>query len=258
MINISSLKNDLIKGIYKSTRNSFNKEIVIESYKLIKESLNNSNVKIKHVLLTQQLYDKDKGKYNSDFYEKIIICPYHVIEKIAFSVTPQEIMAIGEIIFESFDVSNDQNYLILENISDPGNLGNIIRTSVGFNINKIFISNNSTSLYNNKTIRSSMGALFKIKVNYFSNFYEIDKLLKDKNIISIASLINESSQSIDDLKIIKEESYALILGNETKGIDSKTQKLVDKKVYIPISKNINSLNVNSAAAILIYQILRKK
>ncbi len=257
MINISSLKNDLIKSIYKSTRNTFSKEIVIESHKMIKEALNNSNVKIKHVLLTQELYDKDKGKYNTDFYEKIIICPYHVIEKIAFSITPQEIIAIGEVNFESFEINSEQNYLILENISDPGNLGNIIRTSVGFNINKIFISNNSTSLYNNKTIRSSMGALFKIKVNYFSSFNEIDKLLKSNNITSIASLVNEKSESIDDFKIEKNKSYALILGNETNGVELKTQKLVDKNIYIPISKNINSLNVNSAAAILIYQILKK-
>lgn len=152
---------------------------------------------------------------------------------------------------ESTDIIGDK-ILLLDNIQDPGNLGTIIRTSLAFDVTSVILSNTTCDVYNDKTIRASEGAIFKQNIIRM-NLKEAIKLLKERN-IPIFSTDVETGINIDT---IKTTSYAVIMGNEGNGVSAEINNLIENKIYIPISKNQESLNVGVATGIILYSLSRR-
>ena len=142
--------------------------------------------------------------------------------------------------------------LLLDGIQDPGNLGTIIRSALGFNIDTIILSNNCVDLYNDKVIRATEGALFKINI--------IRKDLKDaintlnKNNIPIYK--TDVNNGIDVCKI-KKDKYAVIIGSEGKGISKEINDIIKQSIYIKTNKELESLNVGVATSIILYELDKK-
>jgi len=139
------------------------------------------------------------------------------------------------------------NIVILNNIIDAENVGSIIRNCVGFGFLNIILDKQSAYLYLRRTVRVSMGAVFKINYLYTDNLINTIKHLKQRNftIISIENTTN--SENLFDYKVIS--NLAIIFGNESKGINSDILEISDKILQIPITKSIDSLNVSNASAI---------
>ncbi|MDL2310988.1 TrmH family RNA methyltransferase [Peptostreptococcaceae bacterium OttesenSCG-928-C18] len=139
------------------------------------------------------------------------------------------------------------NHLILDNISDMGNLRTIIRTMVAFNIRDLILIGSSCDIFNPKVVRASMGALFKIRFNYFSN---IKEYLEKFNNNLYGFMLEDDSKNISNISI--EEPFTLIFGNEGSGLgeDYKMDKIT--KVIIEQSKYVDSLNLTIAAGIGMY------
>lgn len=247
ILNITSLSNEKIKDIYKKTRDTSNKLLVIESISIIKEMLDKKQLDL--ILTTQAFLDQNKW---IKACREIIITNKQVIDKIAFTKNPPDCIAITYCEIKGFDIASDSNFLILDKIQDPGNLATLIRSALAFNIKKIFISNNSVSIYNDKVYRSSMGALFDVNINYYNNLIDLVKKLVSNNIEVIASCIDEKAIKLHQYKPQKKH-IAIILGNEAKGLNQNDLKQIKNKVFIDI-KNTNSLNVSSAGAIFLYQL----
>ena len=137
--------------------------------------------------------------------------------------------------------------LCLDNISDPGNLGSIIRLCDWFNIKSILCSFNTVDCYNPKVIQASMGSISRVSCYYF-NIFGIFK--KSNKKIYGAFLDNSSSIYSTDF----ERNSIIVIGSESTGISNEISKLIENRITIPRFNNNKypeSLNINSAVSIIL-------
>lgn len=145
----------------------------------------------------------------------------------------------------------DPLLVYLENISDPGNLGTILRTCDWFGIQNIFLSKDTSEIFNPKVIRSSMGSVFHIKICEDVALEEIAVLKKSGYEFLCGDLDGEN---IYDLK--KDKQTLLFLANESNGPSNQLISIIDKKITIPGKGKAESLNVASASAIIIAELTK--
>ena len=141
----------------------------------------------------------------------------------------------------------DNKILILDAIQDPGNLGTILRSAKAFGFNTVILGKGSVDLYNDKVIRSSQGAIFKLNV-------------LNKDLLTFIPSLNEYSvfgtnvrNGIDVRDVKYDGKIAIVLGNEGNGISKDVDKLLPKNIYIKLD-DMESLNVAIAGAIIMYEI----
>jgi len=146
----------------------------------------------------------------------------------------------------------DDTCVLLDNIQDPGNIGTIIRTACAFDIPAVFLTDGCADIYNPKTIRATMGAIFKQKVRYLSQ----EDLIKLKN----TNIKFHGASNIPTATNINEVDFKkslIIIGNEGQGLSPNIESLCDDFMKIPISSNSESLNASAAAAILLWEASKK-
>lgn len=249
---ITSKDNDTIKFLkklkdkkYRDQENAY----IIEGAKLIKEAIQ-ENIKIKMVILcdgcsAENAIDSDL-KYEIAKYE--CIC---VSEKIFLGLTnvvnPQGILAVVEKNNNTNEIDyNDNLFLILDDLQDPGNMGTILRTADSINLKQIIVSKGSADVYNPKVVRSTMGAIFRIKVIESDDLSKTIKEMK-KHKIKVAATSLQTDKSIYDINY---EKTAIVIGNEANGVSDKVLETVDKKIKIPMAGKTESLNASVATAIV--------
>tara|TARA_B100000614_G_scaffold33874_1_gene26396 strand:+ start:1426 stop:2019 length:594 start_codon:yes stop_codon:yes gene_type:complete len=181
----------------KKNRIKYNK-IVVEGTKTIKEFID-SKYKL------DQLYSLDSKKINN-FKPEIITKSQ--LKSISSQKTPYGTLAVFNIADKS--IQDSSFYVVLDNISDPGNLGTIIRTCEWFGINQIICSNSSVDCYNPKVIQSSMGSLSRVNVIYT----EIFEFLKSKNLPIYAADLK--GEKLKKSKI--SDKCIWVFGSESHGI----------------------------------------
>ena len=142
------------------------------------------------------------------------------------------------------------NFLILDRISDPGNLGMILRTAEAAGAAAVFLTRGSVELFNPKVVRATMGAIFRLPVFAKENPDDLLESLSERNI----SLVAASVGGIPYHQLDKLKRVALLLGNEAYGIDSALVEKADQTISIPMAEPVNSLNVAVAAGILLYKV----
>ena len=142
--------------------------------------------------------------------------------------------------------------VFLENISNPGNLGSIIRTCDWFGLNTIVCSESSVNIYNPKVIQSSMGSLSRVDVIYSSTDLFLSIINKKKVIKLVADLDGENVFSMSKIS-----SGVLFFGNEAKGISEKIKKHGYNKITIPKKiSNCESLNLSVSFGIILSNLLK--
>ena len=144
------------------------------------------------------------------------------------------------------------NHIVLVEPSNAGNLGTIIRTAAGFQINDIAIIRPAVDVHDPKTIRASMGAIFHMNIQYFDTIEEYCNQYPDN--IKYAFML-KASHSI--CNIVLREPFSLIFGNEATGLPNNFVDFCDS-VVIKHSKDIDSLNLTVAAGIAMYEFTKKK
>lgn len=195
-----------------------------------------------------------KAKESEGINKIISLCkdkkiPYEFNDKLIEKLSPKEnCFAIG--IFEKYQpvLSKNDNHVVLVNPSDSGNLGTIIRTSLGFGIRDIAIIKPAVDIFDPKTIRASMGALFNINFTYFNDFTEYQNQFTKHHFYPF--MLN-GKLKIQDVKI-QPEPFGLVFGNEAKGLDNSFSN-VGTSVVIPHLKTIDSLNLSIAVGIALYE-----
>lgn len=140
-----------------------------------------------------------------------------------------------------------QHILILDGIQDPGNMGTLLRSACAFGFKTLFISNSSVDIYNDKVIRASQGAIFKLNF-IFGNPKDFISNLKGYKIYGTNVVLGKPLETIK-----KEEKLAIVLGNEGNGISKEVQDLNLDNIYIPM-EDTESLNVAIAGSIIMYQL----
>ena len=166
-----------------------------------------------------------------------------VLEKLSSTKTPQGVVCVCNLLNEK-PIKSDK-VLYLDDVSDPGNLGTILRTALAFGYDDVILSKNCCSIYNEKTLQASQGAIFKLNI---VTDLDLSKLKADGYQI----LATEIKGSISLEEVTKPEKLVLVLGNEAHGVSEAILKLADKRIRIDI-KNIDSLNVAIAGAIAMFR-----
>ena len=239
IINISSKQNTKIKEIGKLiSDNSYRKErkeFVIEGFHLLEMALGDKLVKAIFSLEPLKNIDEKITNY---------IVSEDILKKISTQKNPQGVVAICSMRKEK-EISHN-NVLYLDGVSDPGNLGTLLRTALAFSFKDVILSKGSVSLYNEKTISSSQGAIFRL--NIISGDEQNLINLKEKGYKILAT---EIKGSVELKNIKKSDKQVLILGNEAHGVNEKILNLADERIRIDINE-IESLNVAICGAIMMH------
>ena len=220
------------KSVYEGIESDFNCEIVFVTNKFASEEI-------------QFIKNLESKNF------KVAVLKSADFKKVSDTKTPQGIAAVFETKKYKLNLlSLDDPLLVyLENISDPGNLGTIIRTCDWFGIQNIFLSKESSEVFNPKVIRSSMGSVFHVNIFEDVTLDEIPVLKKSGYEFLCADMEGEN---VYDIK--KGEHTLLFLANESKGPSEKLLSIIEKKITIPRKGKAESLNVASASAIILAEL----
>ncbi len=232
-------------------------KIVIEGSKLILDALR-FNQSISKIIYSNK--DKNFSKIRSELKSKNIpmeLCTEKDSEKISNTKNSQQIFALM-----SYNQSNEinektkvkGNSIVIDGISDPGNLGTILRTCIWFGFKNIFVTNETVELFNPKTIRSGMGAHFHFETLVRDEIENILCFFKNYNIHLYGAHLDGIKTK--RIKIDKNNKWGLILGNEAHGLSKKSIESVDTLVKIEGENIMESLNVAEAASIIMYQLYK--
>ena len=257
---ISSKDNELIKHIKKlkdKKHRDESNEYIIEGVKLIEEAVK-ENAKIKKIIIcedTTRTYEIPTHiMYEIAKYE----CVY-VTDKIFASITqvtkPQGIMAIIEKGDADVQIDYAQDIIVaLDDVQDPGNLGTILRTVDSIGLNQIIVSKGTADAFNSKVVRSTMGAIFRVKIIECENLEQtLKEIKKHKFKIVVSSL--QTDNSVYDIKYNKK---VIVIGNEANGVEKSIQEISDEKIKIPMLGKTESLNASVATGIILYEYVRQK
>lgn len=218
----------------------------VEGEKIVDELLS-SNYKIKKIYGKKEWYENNFSKLDLIDFQRISndeLC------RISNLKNPNNVLALVEVFSNELDYSSlTGTTLILDSINDPGNLGAIIRTCDWFNVRNLICSKNTVDLYNNKTIQSTMGSIFRVNIHY-CNLTEFFVSMNNKPQTYAATLDGRNLKNVKN----KKDNF-LIIGSESHGISEDLMKFVDEKVKIEnISGTGESLNAAIATSIILYQL----
>lgn len=235
----------LLKKLNKKKYRDLNNIFIAEGEKFIDEIENFS-----HCVVQKSSFEYYKNNYNLKRFRKITILNDNLFKEISTQENSQGIIFIHSKNTYTLDnISGD--VVILDDVQDPGNVGTIIRTLVALNYKNLILTKGSCDVYTPKAVRASMGSIFKLNIIY-SSYEEIQNFLKEKNYISFATNLNKDSILYDKCPLVKNKN-AYIFGHEGGGVSKELIASSDYSVIIPISSNVNSLNVSVATAVFLYK-----
>lgn len=148
--------------------------------------------------------------------------------------------------FES-GLDKDSSHIVLVNPSNAGNMGTIMRSALGFGMNRMAIIRPAVDAFDPKVVRASMGAIFSTEFVYFDSFDEYMKKYGDRELYPF---MLDAKIKLHDVK--PQGKFSLIFGNEATGLPHEFSK-IGKSVIIPHSDRIDSLNLPIAASIAMYE-----
>jgi TrmH family RNA methyltransferase len=257
---ISSRKNPLIKQ-YRSLvadRKSRRESgfFPVEGSKMCEEAIKSGTELGENAFVTDSAVKK-YPKVVSLLEKKcsIIRIPEDIAEYISDTKSPQGIFITVKSLDKILNLStinNSANFLILENLQDMGNVGTIIRSCDAFKIDGIIMSEECADPFSPKTVRSTMGSVFRVPI-YFSDMGKAITMLRENNFTVYAALLDKNAKRLDEERLISKT--AIVIGNEGNGVSEAVFSLC-KKVTIPMQGNAESLNASMAAAITMWEMMR--
>ncbi len=254
MENITSKDNEKIKRLRKLSSPKYRqefKQFCVENAVIIRDA-RLSGKDFQQLFVTQQLIDKKNELYSEiiDYDDsKVFIIDEKINKSFSNLDSPSGICAVYGLLENNFTISD--NIIYLNNISDPGNLGTILRSALAFGFKNIVLDSKCVDLYNHKVIQAAKDSIFKLDIS-IDNDRGIIKKIKKHMDIYCTSL--KGNGNVIDLK--EKEIYCLVFGNESHGIDKDILELSNKLIKINMTADIESLNVASSAAIIFYELFK--
>lgn len=255
---ILSKDNLLIKDIkklkekkYRMSSNMF----LVEGFRFTREALN-SNFEVVNIFISAS----GEAKYESSSMEdklqkntKVYGVSDSLFKSVCDTDNPQGILAVVR--NTPVELKYDYGfYMLADKIQDPGNMGTIIRTAHAAGALGVIITKGTVDIYNDKTLRSTMGSIFKIPVIYDENLSLVQKLKSDGFKLITSSLDTDNNFYNIDLT----QKVIISVGNEGNGICEDVYNMCDIKVKIPMPGGAESLNAAVAASIMMYEAVRQK
>ncbi|HBG49315.1 MAG TPA: hypothetical protein DDW90_07415 [Cyanobacteria bacterium UBA9971] len=293
MQEITSLQNPIIKettALHQKKNRAESGMFLIEGIKGVEEALR-CGLEIKYVFMFPSVIakgthffdyiSKKKGEgFSPDAAicsinypeEKIYFVDEKILKKISTTETPPEIVAVAyqkKFVLEDLFKEKNPLIIVLENIKDAGNLGTIIRTAKAANVSGIVLTGECIDIYNPKVVRSSAANLWKIPVVYFKETALIRKEIEKYGQFQfLATKVcdfsychpehSEGSVPILYHEINYNQPTVVFFGSEAEGISDLLANQADEFVKIPMSEEVESLNLSISAGIVMYEVFKQR
>ena len=227
---------------------------IVEGSKMFLEA---QNERIRNIYVSESFFATDECRKKMDLlgYE---VVPEETFKKISDTMTPQGILCVMdrmEYTLEDLLKKDNPTLMVLEDLQDPGNLGTIMRTGEGAGIDGVILSKGCVDIYNPKTIRSTMGSIYRVPFLYTDDLLGDLEKLHEKGITTYAAHLKGKG-------FYDEESYkgptAFLIGNEGNGLSDEISEKARQYIKIPMEGKLESLNAAVAAAILMYEASRQR
>jgi TrmH family RNA methyltransferase len=267
---IRSAHNPLVKYLLKLKKRKFREregKFIIEGVRFVEEALA-ADWPVEMVLFPPGLLESPRGAglaaAASAKNIKTVLIDEYLAGVLAFTETPQGVLALcgmparrpGDMDWALPAPDPDRNTLlvVVDGISDPGNLGTIIRSADAFGADGVVLLKRTVDLYNSKTLRATMGSLFHLPV--VSNAgTELLSGLSDRGIALLAPV---PAGGVPAGRLDLKRPLALVVGSEASGPSREVLSLPHEKVTIPMPGRAESLNAGVAASILMYEVARQR
>lgn len=229
--------------------------------------------------ITGCLQEKNCAVENTNLFAGFEVVRDDIFRKMSDTQTPQGILCVVKRMDETFEdlIKETQRreqekeyqekenqieteysnglYLILEDIQDPGNFGTMIRAGEGAGVSGIIMSDKTVDVYNPKTIRATMGSIYRVPFCYVSDLHRCIKDLQECDVkVYAAHLKGEEAYDLQNYC----RSVAFLIGNEGNGLKDETAELADAYIKIPMLGKVESLNAAIAATLLVYEAARQR
>lgn len=216
-------------------------EFLCDGDKLLSEALDNN------AEITAVLFSGEKQQALPEHISAFKV-PFDIIKTISPLKTPQDVVFSCRIPVCHNSPAVDGFHIILEGIQDPGNVGTVLRTAGAFNVRSVILTGGCADPYNPKTIRASMGAIFRqpITVTDLGGL----RALKDAGLKLYGAALSAESR---DVREIAFHNTGVAIGSEGRGLTPELLSLCDEKIIIPMAPQCESLNAAVAAAVIMWE-----
>ena len=225
----------------------------------VKEILNNLNndLDIKKAIVQKNFNEQDILKLLKSRKVSILFEEKNVLDTLAKNNHQGVILEVRDFNYVDLNsiIENKDKctILILDHIEDPHNLGAIVRTVEAAGVDGIILPLNRSVSVNETVMKTSVGALYNVKICQVTNLNNTIKYLKKKGFW----LYGADMAGEDYLKMTYQDKCCLVIGNEGKGLSRIVQESCDYIVGIPMKGKVNSLNASVATGILVYEVIKR-
>ena len=226
---------------------------IVEGIRMVREI---PPAQMVQMYVTEEFYRENKGELPQGIRPEVVSS--QVFAAMSDTKTPQGILAVvrqRSYQIEEMLRQEQAHILVLDNLQDPGNLGTVFRTAEAAGVTGIIMSRDCVDIYNPKTVRSTMGAIFRQPFVYVDDLTETISYMKESGVRVYAAHL-EGKHTYD------QEDYcgktAFLIGNEGNGLRSEVAACADTWVRIPMAGQAESLNAAVAAAVLMFEVSRQR
>lgn len=245
---IRSRDNGLIKWVRSLSRKKYRSQyrsFLSEGYKLVNEAIEN-DIEVSYLFMSESFFVENSEKTLFVDEEKTYIVEDSTFRSMGTMKNPEGIIAVLKM-KEEEEIEADR-ILLLDSIRDPGNMGTIIRSCEAFGFTKVLTYGDCVDIYNPKTLRGSMGSIFRVDVT------DVDldgvKELQREGYYLYATDINDS---VEVGSVQRKYKTILAIGSESHGVSEEILELANSVINIPMGGRLNSLNAAIAASIAMYE-----
>ncbi len=257
---ITSTSNQQMKNlsnlIKKSKERKKQKLFVVEGPKMCFEA---PVEWIKAIYMSESFYNDNRYvKEKKTLWQMAEIVADGVFKSVSDTQTPQGVIAIvkmPEYKLEDLFDGEKTHLLLIESIQDPGNLGTMIRTGEGAGVSGIIMNRTTVDLFNPKTIRSTMGSIYRVPFVIADDLQDTINILQEKNVKLYAAHL-KGSISYDEPDYTG--ACGFMIGNEGNGLSDEIADMADSYIKIPMEGQVESLNAAISATLLMYECNRQR
>ena len=209
------------------------------------------------LVATSEWLNGDGKKVSASANCEIVEVTTEELAKASFLCHPQQVLGVFKKLKTPVNTTmlTSKLTIALDGVQDPGNLGTIVRMAEGAGVTGIIMSSNTVDIYNPKTIRSTMGSLYRVPVIYVDDICEVADVCKSKGVtVYAAHLKGTDNYNKKDYT----KPTAFMIGNEGNGLTDKLADKADEYVRIPMQGEVESLNAAVACTILTYEAVRQR
>ena len=247
---------------------------IFDGIKLCKEALL-SHVELEKIYLRASTMDRVLERMTRELPEmdfahhpSLIKLEDAVFEKISAEKSPEGVICVAKYIDKchkivtidnigdmgGYPIDENERILLLESIRDPGNLGTIIRSAAAFGIDRLIISEDCADLYNAKTVRASMGTVFRQHIDRVDSMPPVIASLRALGRRVYATALDHTALRLGTVALDARDG--IVIGNEGHGLAAETIAACTGCLYIPMAEGIESLNAAMAATVCMWEMYR--